>query len=168
MVHDRIRQEMLAIYEEQTLPAFLDATARDLLIEARENFTRYELDQRMLLRWGDDTLLFPWAGDRVLGTIAIALTSRGLEVSQDGVALTVTKSTPEEVRGQLEVLLAAQPPTPHVLAKAVHNKRVEKYDWALSDQLLNATYAARSLDPPGAWRAISRILARRDRTSLSP
>jgi ATP-dependent helicase Lhr and Lhr-like helicase len=167
LVHDRIRQEMLTIYQEQTLPAFLDATAHELLIEARENFTRYELDQQMLLRWGEDTLLFPWAGDRVLGTIAIALTTRGLEVSQDGVALTITKSTPEEVRAQLEVLLAAEPPAPHVLAIAVHNKRVEKYDWALSDQLLNATYAARSLDPPGAWRAISRILARRDKTSLS-
>jgi ATP-dependent helicase Lhr and Lhr-like helicase len=114
----------------------------------------------MLLRWGDDTLLFPWAGDRVLGTIAIALTSRGLEVSQDGgVALTVTKSTPEEVRTQLEALLA-RPPGPEVLATAVQNKRVEKYDWALSYQLLNTTYAARSLDPAGAWHAVGRILSR--------
>jgi ATP-dependent Lhr-like helicase len=158
MVHDRIRQEMLAVYQEQTLPAFLDASARDLLIEARESFTRYELDQRMLLRWGNDTLLFPWAGDRVLGTIAIALTSRGLEVSQDGVALTVAKSTPEEVRGQLEALLTAEPPTSHALAMGVQNKRVEKYDWALADQLLNAAYAARSLDPAGAWRVIHQML----------
>jgi hypothetical protein len=43
---------------------------------------------------------------------------------------------------------------------AVQNKRVEKYDWALADQLLNATYAARSLDPAGAWHAVGRILSR--------
>jgi ATP-dependent Lhr-like helicase len=159
LVHDRIRQEMLAIYQERTVPAFLDAIGRGLLVEARESFTRYELDHRMLLRWGEDTLLFPWAGDRVLGTIAIALTTRGLEVSQDGVALTVTKSTPEEVRVQLEALLT-RPPAPEVLATAVQNKRVEKYDWALSDQLLNTTYAARSLDPAGAWHAVERILRR--------
>src|SRR6266545_1079412 len=45
-VHDRVRQEMLAIYREPAMPAFLDATGRDLLIEARENFARYQLDQR--------------------------------------------------------------------------------------------------------------------------
>jgi ATP-dependent helicase Lhr and Lhr-like helicase len=157
-VHDRVRQEMLAIYREPTLPAFLDATARDLLGEARENFARYQLDQRMLLPWGEDTLLFPWAGDRVLGTIAVALISRGLEVSPDGVALTIAKSTPQEVQAQLEALAAEELPDPHVLAAAVHNKRVEKYDWALSDHLLNATYAARRLDPAGAWRTIRMLL----------
>jgi ATP-dependent helicase Lhr and Lhr-like helicase len=157
-VHDRVRQEMLAIYREPTLPAFLDATARDLLGEARDNFARYQLDQRMLLGWGEDTLLFPWAGDRVLGTIAVALISRGLEVSPDGVALTVAKSTPQEVQAQLEALAAEEVPDPHLLAAAVHNKRVEKYDWALSDHLLNATYAARRLDPAGAWRTIRLIL----------
>jgi ATP-dependent Lhr-like helicase len=166
-VHDRVRQEMLAIYRESTLPAFLDATARDLLGEARENFVRYQLDQRMLLGWGEDTLLFPWAGDRVLGTIAIALISRGLEVSQGGVALAVAKSTPPEVQEQLETLAAEEPPDPLVLAMAVHNKRVEKYDWALSDQLLNAAYAARSLDPAGAWQAIRLILERTAQARIS-
>jgi len=157
-VHDRVRQEMLAIYREATHPPFLDAKARGLLVEARENFAHYQLYQRMLLPWGKDTLLFPWAGDRVHGTIAVALTSCGLDVSHDGVALTVAKRTPEEVRLQLGTLLAGGPPTPDVLAKAVQNKRVEKYDWALSDPLLNTAYAARSLDPPGAWRAMGRLL----------
>jgi ATP-dependent Lhr-like helicase len=166
-VHDRVRQEMLAIYREPTLPAFLDVTARDLLTEARENFSRYQLDTQTMLAWGQDTLLFPWAGDRVLGTIAVALTSRGLQVSQDGVALTVARSTPEEVRAQLEELLAAEPPVPQVLAAAVHNKAVEKYEWTLSDQLLNAAYAARSLDPAGAWRAIGRILGRTAQARIS-
>jgi len=166
-VHDRVRQEMLAIYREPTLPAFLDATARDLLGEARANFARYQLDQRMLLPWGEDTLLFPWTGDRMLGTIAIALTSRGLEVSQDGIALTVAKRVPQEIREQLEVLTAEEPPDPRTLAPVVDNKRAEKYDWALSDELLNATYAARSLDPPGAWRAMRQMIRQMDQTSFS-
>lgn len=96
----------------------------------------------------------------MLGTITVALVSRGLEVSQDGVALTVAKSTSQEVREQIEIPAAEELPDPHILAAAVHNKRVEKYDWALSDQLLSATYAARSLDPAGARRAIKRSLGR--------
>lgn len=50
---------------------------------------------------------------------------------------------------------------------AVHNKRVEKFDWALPDQLLNATYAARNLDPAGAWRAIERLLGRTAQARIS-
>jgi hypothetical protein len=139
-------QRGCTVTPERTQPL---APARRLLVEARENFARYQLDHQMLLSWGEDTLLFPWAGDRVLGTIAVALTGGGLDVSQDGIALTVAKRMPEEVRRQLGTLLAGRLPAPDVLAKAVHDKRAEKYDWALSDPLLNAAYAARSLDPPG-------------------
>jgi hypothetical protein len=71
------------------------------------------------------------------------------------------------VQEQLETLAAEELPDPHVLAAAVHNKRVEKYDWALSDQLLNAIYAARSLDPAGAWCTIRRILGRTEQTRVS-
>ncbi len=43
---------------------FLDAKAKELLAEARENFKRYDLDSTILIEVGsNNVLLFPWSSD---------------------------------------------------------------------------------------------------------
>ena len=72
-IHDNVRKEMFAVYEETATPKFLDPKAAQLLSEGRDNFHRYRLDQRALVESGSDTLFFLWLGDRITDTIAVEL-----------------------------------------------------------------------------------------------
>ena len=72
--------------------------------------------------------------------------------------MTVNRTTPAELRAELEVLVPGGPPDPLELAAAVGNKEAEKYDQFLSEDLLNAEFAARALDPAGAWSVLERAL----------
>lgn len=160
LIHDEVRREMLALYCAFEVPAFLDARARDLLVEGRTNFTRLGLAERSILPDGKDTLLFPWAGDRVMGTLAVEMTARGLDASAEGVALRLAGSSVDRVREALRALVARGPADAKALASTVRNKVIEKYDAYLSEDLLSAGYGSRALDPAGAVLAASEALAR--------
>jgi ATP-dependent Lhr-like helicase len=159
-VHDRIRQEMLAVYRSADIPAFLDAEARDLLAEARDNFARYGLAERRLLEDGSGTLLFAWRGDRVLDTLVVWLSAQGIQVAREGFTLLFPNATPPALRPDLARLAAAPPPDPLELAATVANRRTEKFHPHLSDPLLIADYAARALDVAGAWGVMREIAGR--------
>ncbi|GAA3164008.1 hypothetical protein GCM10010531_15210 [Blastococcus jejuensis] len=158
-VADRVRQEMRRVYLSEEVPAYLDATAVRLLTEARSNFARYGLGADPVLNVGADTLIFPWRGDRICSTLAIALTASGIEVAQDGVCLTMSNCTRQQAVDRLAELVDRGAPDPDVLAASVSNKIVEKYDEQLSEELLNAAFAARGLDVDGAWDAAHQLLA---------
>ncbi|HKP76130.1 MAG TPA: DEAD/DEAH box helicase, partial [Longimicrobiaceae bacterium] len=70
-VHDRVRREMREVLLADDAPPFLDPEAQSLLAEARAEFRRLELHRRAMLWWDRATLWFPWAGDRVLGTLQL-------------------------------------------------------------------------------------------------
>ncbi|HEV3052837.1 MAG TPA: helicase-related protein, partial [Longimicrobium sp.] len=149
-VHDRVRREMRDVYRADDAPAFLDPAAAALLAEARAEFRRMELHERDLLPWGRATLWFPWAGDRVLGTLQLMLRAAGLEAATELGALRIDRCTPPEVGDALRELAAAPPPDPRALAESVATKHVEKHHVWLSDALLAADYAAGRLDVQGA------------------
>ena len=159
-VHDRVRREMLAVYRDDTIPGYLDATARMLLVEARDNFARYNVEERPVFSWGADSMLFLWAGDTVMNTVAVALAARGVEVGKDGLAISVHGHSVPQICRHLEALVRGGAPDGARLAATVANKMSEKYDWVLKGELLDAAYAARSLDPPNAWWALRRVLER--------
>ena len=156
-VADQVRQEMLRVYTASEVPAFLDATAVRLLADCRANFARFGLAANPLLEWGADTLIFPWRGDRIMSTLAAALTDAAVDVAQDEVCLTMTGADRSAAVARLQAL-AASAPDPLTLAARVKNKLVEKYDEFLGDELLNIAYAARSLDVSGAWETLSSLL----------
>jgi ATP-dependent helicase Lhr and Lhr-like helicase len=156
-IADQVRREMLTVYTTSDVPRYLDAKAVQLLAEGRANFTRFGLDVSPTMAWGADTLIFPWRGDRIMSTLAAALTCAGVDVAQDGVCLTIAGTSPEATIDRLQAL-AASVPDPLTLAASVRNKAVEKYDDLLSDELLNVAYAARSIDVDGAWRALTSLL----------
>lgn len=158
-VHDRVRSEMWRIYTGAGLPAFLDATARELLTEGRDHFRRYRLAETALLPWGEDTLLFPWRGDRVLNTLGVWLRSEGLRVEQEGLALALLGSSAEEAQEVLARLARASPPDPLSLAQAVRNKSTEKHHRFLPEDLLAADYAGANLDAAGAWSLVQQLAA---------
>ncbi|WP_434043920.1 MULTISPECIES: DEAD/DEAH box helicase [Sorangium] len=145
-VHDRVRERMRELYGSFEIPSFLDARAGELLVEGRINFERLGLRERQVIAWGADAILFPWAGDRIMNTMTVMMTKRGFEVAGLGVALLVSRTTPERVSATLSEIFNEGPCDSASLAKTVTNKAVEKHDNYLSEDLLSAAYASGMLD----------------------
>lgn len=157
-VHDRIRQEMFAVYSETSVPVFLDAQAKRLLVEARENFHRYGLSNRQIVDKGTTIHIFCWMGDRVMDTLAAMLRSKGLRTANEGISVAVFGSSSEEVENCLRVLLKEGPPDVYELARSIKNKIYEKYDLFLSDELLSTDFALSKLDAMGAISALKNCI----------
>ncbi len=137
---------MRRLYEGSEAPAFLDATAARLLEEARESFERFGLRRYGACRHEDRILLFPWAGPRRQTALLLALTRAGLEPEQLGLAIGIPASRMVQLREELSVLAASDPPDPLELAGLVRAKVTDKYDSFLDEGLLNASYASSSID----------------------
>ncbi|MDP9342139.1 MAG: DEAD/DEAH box helicase, partial [Actinomycetota bacterium] len=160
-VAGRVREEMLVIYRGEDVPPYLDPSARDLLAEGREAFTRLELGERPLLPWGGGTFAFCWAGDPALDAMALALRAREVMAFPHGPAVRVP-TRPEELRAHLAALAASPPPEGADLARGVGVAH-EKHDRYLPRDLLLTEHAARALDVAGAWRVIERLIEEEER-----
>jgi ATP-dependent Lhr-like helicase len=157
-VHDHVRAHMRALLASDRLAAFLNAPARRLLVEARDNFRRHDLAQQSLLAHGSAAILVPWVGTRTGHTITALLRDHGIEAVNDGLTITCERDSREQVLAVLATLAAAGPHDPIALAASVHAKQTNKYDGWLDDALLDEDYAAHSLDIVGAHQAVLRIL----------
>ncbi len=160
LVHDAVRQEMRSIYLDGHVPAFLDSAAIGLLREGRDNFARANLASKGIVQSGSSTLLFPWVGDRALNTLAVALASVGYDATREGVAVNVLGSKAEDVADTLADLAEAGPLDATALASTVAYKQSAKWDWALSETLMNEEYGHRDLDVDGARKAACLVAER--------
>lgn len=156
-VHDKVRQEMRAVYMGNAMPPYLDGTARDLLAEARAQFSQYGLEFRSIMPSGVETVVFTWMGDRINDTLAIWLKFLGHIAQNEGIGVRVFAAEMDTVAALRRVALEPVP-DPVALAAPVKNKLAEKYDWLLDEPLMNAEYASRKLDVNGT-RALAQTLA---------
>src|SRR6266511_3563718 len=156
-IADEVRRTMRRLYRSTDVPRYLDPTAQTLLAEGRAAFHASGHATHRIFARGTETLLFPWRGDRIMNTIAVVLTRHGLDVGQDGVAITVGNCSPAELLGTIKELAAGPPPDPVALAGKVRAKIYDKYDRYLSEELLNVAYAARALDVPGAQASLAEL-----------
>lgn len=111
-----------------------------------------------IVHWGRDTIIFPWRGDRVMNTLAVLLAKEGLDVGQDGVALTCRNTTPDRLLTVVSRLAASPMPDAIALARDVKIKAKDKHDQFLGEELLSASYAARDLDLPDVWVTLRHTL----------
>ena len=119
--------------------------------------------ERRIVQHGDDCHAFLWAGDRVLDTIGALLRQRNVISAPCSICLLASGVNEREIIGHFEAILSEPPHDPKVLAAAVRNKRREKHDGFLTEELLCADYASRDLDVEGARRVLRRV-----RDGLSP
>jgi ATP-dependent Lhr-like helicase len=117
--------------------------------------SRFGHASQPIFGWGNETLLFPWRGDRIMNTLLVTLASQGLHVGQDGVCLTVKGATSTGLWTLIRELAVGPQPDPLALAETVRAKARDKYDRYLGEDLLNLAYAARALDVPAAWAALA-------------
>jgi ATP-dependent Lhr-like helicase len=159
MVHDRVRQEMFALYMSVGVPNFLDTGARELLAEGRRQFTRYDLGRQSLVPYNQDTLLFCWRGDAVAHTLAAQLRCLGFAVIEEGYALTVFRTQPPKLIAALQRLAVQGQVAAESLFPFCDDLCKQKHDCFVSPELLGIQYAARYLDMQGTADAIAAILS---------
>lgn len=158
LVDTRVREEMYSTYTSTEVPRYLDTEAVDLLEEGRVHFERLNLENQNLIRQGEHTVLFVWAGDRVVNTIHLLLAEIGYKASKAGMTLQVRDCRPSELFDDLCEITTSQPPEPAELAETVENKIIDKHDRYLAEELLNSNYASKRLDINGALNAINAIV----------
>lgn len=157
-VHDAVRAEMRSILESDAMPAFLDSSAKAMLIEARDSYRSANLGHDRIQQVGRGVYVFTWRGDCANETLALILAHRGLRAQNDGLAIEVEDSRVERVLAALHEIANDPPPDALALASTVENRWRRKWDWVLPERLLSASYASGELDVPGAVEAAGDLL----------
>ena len=151
---------MRVVYEEASIPTFLDATAAGLLVEARHSFDRLGLRHSSVCRHEDRLLVFPWAGPRRQTALLLALTRANLEPEPLGLAIALEVGRASALRETLSILAASTPPDPLELAGLVSAKLSDKYDAFLDEDLLCAAYASERIDAQSLPALAADVLGR--------
>lgn len=143
---DEVVAEMRRVYNDATLPRFVDETAAALLDEARDAFTRAHLKDFSLARHEDQLLLLPWVGGRAQVAFVLALNQHGVSAVSNGLAVVVPTEQAGAMAGVLAVLARSQPPSGVELALLVPDMVRAKYDSYLGTELLAQCYASEHID----------------------
>jgi len=154
LIHDRVREEMRQVLCSDDTPPFVDQPGLGLLAEGRAAFRRFDLSHRSILPWEGNSLILPWAGDRVMNTMLLQLVARGAKVHRDGISLSMPDASTSDVRKHLADITSEPPADPVELAFQITNKSSEKHHQFLGEALLCADYASKNLDTVGAHRAM--------------
>jgi ATP-dependent Lhr-like helicase len=143
---DGVVQEMRRVWEDLSIPAYLDATAKQLLVEARTTYDRLGLRSAFVARHDGHLLLFPWVGEQKQQALIMALTLAALEPVPMGIAVSIEGGKEKELVSTLTTLAGAPPPDAIELAQLVKNKEIEKFDSFLGEKLLTLAWARDRLD----------------------
>jgi ATP-dependent Lhr-like helicase len=156
-VHDRVRQEMRVVLASDEVIPWLDPVAKEVLLAARKQYAATELNVQSIVKAGTAVSLFLWRGDRVQNALAALLRRRGLAAENYGICLTIERTTLPAVAQMVREIAAAPAPNPAELLNRLELQRTEKWDWALSDRLFFANYAAGRFDLAGAINACAAL-----------
>lgn len=157
-VDDGVRQEMRQVLFETAPISFLDAAATKFLQEARETFCRMKLETEIMVINGNNVQLFLWRGDRIMNTIVLMLKQRDLNAWNAGLYININTDDPEILLDALHAIDESPQPDPEDLVKNVMNKRLEKWDGLLPDELLARNYSSHTLDIVGGFLAVKALV----------
>ncbi len=158
IVHDAVRAEMYDLYIGAQIPIYLDSLAQTFLEEGRRHFRKLGLDETAFIEDGKNTLIFPWAGDIAMDTLAAMLMHGNLPTESEGICLTVKDQNPSGVRSAIERLHARPSPSAVELAAGFKNKAIEKYDQFLNEQLLDLGWSSKRLDTNAAMQLVQQLV----------
>lgn len=149
-VHPHVRAAMLAWLKSNDLPVYLDDTAREILVLAREFGRRAGVLDGPIVTDGPDTYWFTWTGSRIHRTLlGMGRFLGGLDVRDEDIALCFERKAPEVVRAEYLKFLAT-PPDADRLAMDFPVRASEKYDYFLPDDLQAKNFAGNNLDVAGS------------------
>ena len=147
-VHTTVRQQMKKLYLSNDEVPFADATTKQLIMEGRESFVRFDLSSREIMQNGTSTYLFTWLGDAANEVLAALLRRQGLSPYINGPVIEFfgISATEDDVVTCLNRLRKNPMPDIEVLLADTKNLTREKWDWVLPDSLLKKSYASIYLD----------------------
>jgi ATP-dependent Lhr-like helicase len=156
-VHDVVRQEMLTIYRENDYRIavgsqrvdYADAAARNLFVEGRDNFQRFNLQNTHFIGSGQHCYVLPWMGDKVVNTMTALLLRSGFKANSYAGVIEVGDSIVASVQQALKEILLSGLPSEFELAADVPDKYLDKYDEYLPESLLAKGYGAKAFDVEG-------------------
>jgi len=156
-IHPRVREMMRSLLFRDDMPVYLDPTAKEMLANARSAAREADLAHRSFLQDGPDIIWFTWTGSRVQRTLAgLGRYKHGLEVQDEGIALTFEKSSESAVREAYRVFRNDLPDVQE-LASDYPDRVAEKYEPFLSEELQSQVFASHWLDLDGAMRTIATL-----------
>lgn len=160
-IHDMVRKEMFNLLKEGDYRIsvgdhkvdYIDKEAKLLFKEGVKTFNDYNLSEDKVLASNGHICIFTWKGDKVVNTLVALLNQKDLVAGSFAGVIEVSKSSLGEVKNILYQLKNSTLPSAYELAKLVPEKRVEKYDEQLPDDILSIGYGAKAFDIDGirAW-----------------
>ena len=153
-VHDAVRQEMFKILSDGDYRIdvagqkidFADANARELFREGVAFFNEAALRQKSLLQHGNDVYIFTWHGDKVVNTIAALLIMNGYEAGVYAGVIEVSKTSLSDVAASLRSISMGELPNAVELADSVPEKRVDKFDEFLPEEIILLGYGTKAFE----------------------
>jgi ATP-dependent Lhr-like helicase len=145
-VHDRVREEMRRVLSENSPVVYLDKTAAAMLEEARAWFQFAELGTKRILADGAGVLILTWRGDWLNDALALLLTAKGCEATNEGISIRVSSADLASVQQLLGEISEQAPPTAADLKLNPKNLLKEKWDWVLPVDLLLRSFVSSELD----------------------
>ncbi len=166
-IHDRVRKEMFKIYNTgeyriangNAWVDYLDAKAKKLFQEGRDFFKNAGLDQSPFFAHGDTVYILSWLGDKIVNTLSTMLVGQGFRVTNSSGILEIQGTSIKEICSVFKRIVTSPQQAPEELARCVAEKRTEKFDMFLSEQLLCETYAAKVFDIDGAYQWMRKAVA---------
>ncbi|CAK8720313.1 DEAD-box ATP-dependent RNA helicase CshB [Candidatus Electrothrix laxa] len=166
-IHDEVRKEMFKIYSNgeyqiakgNTRIDYLDSKAKKLFQEGREFFKNSGLDKSPFFAHGDTLYVLPWLGDKIANTLFTILVGQGFRVTNSSGIIEIQGTNIKEISSVFNEILEAPQQDAEKLAKLVVEKRTEKFDQFLSEELLCETYAAKVFDMDGAYQWMRQVVA---------
>ena len=138
-LHDQLVAEILEVYRDSDVPAYLDPASRQCLSEGREEFNGLGLSKSAVIEDGGRIHLFPWLGTAKLDTLRLALRYAGLTVEHSRIHVSVSNVEISRVMEVLRTLAQTQPPA-KALTYLADNLRDDKFDGYLPDDLVREAF----------------------------
>ena len=150
-----IVRKMKEIYLSDEIYPYLDVKSEAIssLYSAR-SFYRRVLREKSFINFGEDSILLTWAGTKINRTICL-ISNLYLGVFSEYNSIYLNSLTKHDI---FEILKYPKPKAEDLcpfLMRCLRETR--KYDYLLSDELLNIQYSSMYLDVDGAWKEIERL-----------
>jgi ATP-dependent Lhr-like helicase len=166
-VHNEVRQEMFRIYSNgeyqiakgNTRIDYLDSQAKKLFQEGREFFKNSGLDKSPFFAHNDTLYVLPWLGDKIANTLFTILAGQGFRVTNSSGIIEIQGTSVKEIFSVFKGILETPQRSAEKLAKLVVEKKTEKFDQFLSEELLCETYAAKVFDINGTYQWMRQAVA---------
>lgn len=165
-VHDIVRQEMFEILKNNDYRIlvgehkvdFADRRANQLFNESISIFNEAKLAKRSIIEVGNKIYIFTWLGDKIADTLKVIFIMNNFLVTTFSGIIEIEQTSKAIVLEYFKSILLNGIPKESELAFYVKDKKTEKFDEYLDEQLLNEGYGMKMFDSEQTYSFISKLM----------